>query len=528
MPRELTAVSTADACRDLAAAGATGLLRVTHPRGEGEVGFERGRIVSAASPGTGARVGDRLVDAGLLDRDVLTEALDAQAELEPGRRPRLGRLLVAADLVTPDAVRRVVLDQVVDAIFELTTWERAEFGFLPARPHDTPEVPLSVAVDQLLVEVARRRDDWEALARVIPDLGAVPRFREATSASTASLEPDEFAVLASVDGERTIRELAQDLGYGELEAARIVYALLLLGLIEVTRPVDEIGAALDDALSYEPPDDAWDEPGPPAARDPEGAPGPWDAPDTWADPPPGGSAEADTAGPAPDPRVGGAPPQASEPAPDRQLGAATQDAVGSAPDRQLGAATQDAVGSAPDAVRDDSDPGPPPADDDPARWAVEHEGRPLPAAPGAGSPDDRAGDADPSGSGDAPDDGGARDLSAFAELRAFTAGTPLDEATPPPPATPTPANHDPRPDAAADPGDDDAGSAPPRAPRPSPEGDVSEFLRELSRLALDEGGGDDAPQSPPGADGPSRRPTPRPAPQREEPRRRRRLFGRGD
>jgi hypothetical protein len=499
MPRELTAVSTADACRDLAAAGATGRLRVTHLRGDGEVGFERGRVVSATSPATGARIGDRLVSAGLLSEEALREVLHTQAELEPGRRPRLGRLLVAAGLVAPDAVRAVVEDQVIDAIFELTTWERATLEFLTASPHDTPEVPLSMAVDQLLVEVARRRDEWETLSRVIPDLGAVPRFREGTSASTAALEPDEFAVLASVDGERTIRELAEDLGYGEFEAARVIYALVLLGLVEVVRPVDEIGAALDDALAFEPPGGAR------------------------------GLAPDDTRE-APRPR--------------------------SAPDAAL--------------------PAHPPGDDETARWAVAHEGRPLPAAPEPPAPatdattsralaedapaseaptrrgepsegptaptDERS--AAPAGEGPTtptdersavpaeegpaapPDEGSDRGLSAFAELRAFTAGESVDDPAPPPPATPSTDAEGHLPGPPGDPGHD-AGTAP-RAPRPSPDGDVSEFLRELSRLALDDGGDDTPP--PPSSDAtPPARPSPRPhpAPQRDEPKKRRRLFGRG-
>jgi hypothetical protein len=69
-------------------------------------------------------------------------------------------------------------------------------------------------------------------------------------------------------GERSIRELAADLGYGEFEAARIVYGLALLGVLEVQLPEDEVGAALDEAFAYfAEPSVEDDEPGPAADED---------------------------------------------------------------------------------------------------------------------------------------------------------------------------------------------------------------------------------------------------------------------
>jgi hypothetical protein len=457
MHGELTATSTADVCRDLATSGSTGVLEVVHQRGDGRIVFERGRVVAASSPAPGARLGDRLVNAGIVDEDALAEVLRGQAGRSPGDRPRLGRLLVDAGLVTPDAVRLVVQEQVIDAVFELTTWAGARFEFAPTSPFDSPEVPLSVAVDQLLVEVARRRSEWDALSQVIPDLGAVPRFREGANPSSASLEPDEFAVLASVDGHRSVRELAEDLGYGEFEAARVIYALVLLGQVEVTRPVDEIGAAFDEALHADPGEDL-------------------------------ASFDLDT----------------PEPPPDLPLDSAD--------------------------IID--------------RWAVEHEGTIFPAAP---EPTEEPATSEP-GEVD-PSEG----FAAFAELRDFSSGSDrTDDAGPPraagPPSAPAAGSEATAPagDAADAGGEEaagesaaDAATSRPGTPRPrhgaAPSGDVSEFLRELSRLALDDEAEEPPPprrsSAAPRADGApdGDRPTPprREPPGRPDAKRKRRLFGRG-
>jgi hypothetical protein len=451
MHGELTSTSTAGACRDLSSAGATGVLEVVHARGAGRIVFERGRVVSASSPTPGPRLGDRLVNAGLVQEDALASVLRRQGERAPQDRPRLGRLLVDEGLVTPDAVRLVVQEQVIDAVFELTSWDRGRFTFSPTMPEDTPEVPLSVVVDQLLVEVARRRDEWEALSRVIPDLNAVPRFREGASGSNASLEPDEFAVLASVDGDRSVRELAEDLGYGEFEAARVIYALILLGQVEMARPVDEIGAALDDAMRFDP--------------------------------------------------------HVVTPEFDLDLDMVDGQVTGEAApaDADLGPAT----------------------DDSHDRWAVENEGTIIPAEPDPVGTEDE----------DTPEEDEEPDgFAAFAELRAFMDDEDLAD-TPPPGRPPAPADGEPP--APQPPADAPEPPAPAPTPRPRPAGsgggDVSEFLRELSRLALDDEPVEKAaPSPPPRDDAPAPKPPPAPrspssrdASGRDEPKRKRRLFGRG-
>jgi hypothetical protein len=248
MRGDLSETSAADACRDLARRAATGALALQGPDGPGRILFVDGRLIAAVSPTPRARLGDRLVGAGLLDDDALTTALRLQAD-DPGST-RLGALLVGRGLVRHDAVRLFVQEQLLDAVFEIIGWRYGTFEFVEGRGAEIPEVPLELSVDDALVEVSRRQQEWDELSQLIPDLEAVPAFSSAAASAAAALEPDEFAVLASVDGERSIRELAADLGYGEFEAARIVYGLALLGVLEVQLPEDEVGAALDEAFAY--------------------------------------------------------------------------------------------------------------------------------------------------------------------------------------------------------------------------------------------------------------------------------------
>ena len=232
--------SVSDLCRGLAEAGSTGELVLESPDGDGRIGFRDGRVRSASSPAPSARLGDRLVNAALLTQDELDRALERQAG--SSERTKLGAILVDEDLVSRDAIRVFVQEQILDAVFELMSWRQGTYEFQRGATADD-KLPVDIPVDQLLVEVSRRQSEWDQIERVLPDLDMVPDFRSGGSSADAALEPDEFAMLASVDGQRSIRDQAAHLGYSEFEAARIVYGLILIGVIGVREPDEDTEAA---------------------------------------------------------------------------------------------------------------------------------------------------------------------------------------------------------------------------------------------------------------------------------------------
>ncbi len=495
MRGDLVEKTAADVCRELAASEASGVLAIEGPDGPGRVVFAAGRIIAAVSPAPRARLGDRLVGAGELDPDDLASALRSQDE--SGQNPRLGALLVERGLVRPDAVRVFVQEQVLDALFEIIRWRYGAFMFTADDGSGSTGIPLSLIVDDALVEVARRQQEWQQLSRVIPDLEAIPNFRQGAASASASLEPDEFAVLASVDGERSIRSLASDLGYGEFEAARIVYGLSLLGVVDVRLPRDAIGAALEDALAFGPtdrdespedhPSDAGDAP-----DDDERSSaqvydiGASDEPDVWVshpddDPTP----DVGPAAPPPRPAASTAMPDffATPPSGPRTTQQPPRDADGDSDPPGDDGTTLDITFDVPEPSPDTHRQRPEPPEVSPADafsqfYADDARDAGPPRGATEGTTDTAAGRG---GAGD-PDDGA-------------TIGEEADpEGVPPPPA-----------------------------PQRGDDKDVSEFMRELSRLYLDQ----------PGKDSPSRPKPPKadpPAPSKDQDsgkKKRRGLFGRG-
>ena len=91
-----------------------------------EIGFHDGKIVGAWAPGH-RKLGDLLVEAGLLDSDRLEAALEVQQRSEPPRS--LGRILVESGAIRRDQIHHVVREQVKTTVFDLVTWRQGHFHF---------------------------------------------------------------------------------------------------------------------------------------------------------------------------------------------------------------------------------------------------------------------------------------------------------------------------------------------------------------------------------------------------------------
>ena len=118
-------------------------------------------------------------------------------------------------------------------LFTLLGWSEGEFSFSPNI--DAPEQSISLSTEQMLLEGARQAEQWEDIKDVISSTDVVFTISTSGSTDTVSLKPIEWQVLAQVNGERSVIEIAEILGLHEFEVARIIFSLTIAGLLhEVT------------------------------------------------------------------------------------------------------------------------------------------------------------------------------------------------------------------------------------------------------------------------------------------------------
>jgi len=213
----------------------SGVLRVTSELRQtaGTVSFERGGVVAATLGREPQPIGARLVRQGKISADELARALSLQ---HSGDSRRLGDILVAAGAIARRELDRQLKAQIEEAIFELLGWSEGYFRFEDGAPCEgVVEAPVRIPTEGLLMEAARRSDEWSRIEDKVPHLRVVPRLPPADAAAGERLDltPLEWEVLAAVDGERDLHALAAALGRSEFDVARTVYTLTAAGVIVV-------------------------------------------------------------------------------------------------------------------------------------------------------------------------------------------------------------------------------------------------------------------------------------------------------
>jgi tetratricopeptide (TPR) repeat protein len=213
----------------------TGALRVTSSvrDNEGVVLFDHGRIVSAEIRSSPTPLGEMLVRAGRIAPEELAAARQQQ---QAGDRRRLGELLVASGAIGARELERQVRLQIETVVFELMSWHEGFFSFEERDVSEAArEATVQVSTESLLMEGARRIDEWSRMADKLPTLEVVPVLAavEDDHATSLDLLPSEWELLAAIDGVSDVRGIAASLGRSEFDVAKVVYGLVTTGVVAV-------------------------------------------------------------------------------------------------------------------------------------------------------------------------------------------------------------------------------------------------------------------------------------------------------
>lgn len=160
-----------DVLRQAAADRVTGRVVIDCPGGAGPVSvwLRDGWIVSATAPGVRARLGGRLVAAHLISGEQLADALQRQCH-DP-EAPRLGEVLRELELVDEATLGQVLREQTIDSIAVAIGGPDSAWLTTPDETGDE-DVGVHDHVENLLVEAARRLDEWHAISAVLESLDA--------------------------------------------------------------------------------------------------------------------------------------------------------------------------------------------------------------------------------------------------------------------------------------------------------------------------------------------------------------------
>jgi len=217
----------------------TGVLRVTSDlrHNAGTIYFEDGTIIFAEIRSNPHPLGALLLRTGKITEADLERARDMQQRQGDSRR--LGEILVSLGALTRRELQRQVRFQIEEVVFEVMSWREGYFSFTEGPLSDVAtETAVRIPTEALLMEGARRIDEWSRIESRIPHLGVVPMLAPPQEGGEGELDllPPEWEMLAMIDGARDVRAIAAELGRSEFEVAKTLFGLDSAGIVVLADP----------------------------------------------------------------------------------------------------------------------------------------------------------------------------------------------------------------------------------------------------------------------------------------------------
>ncbi|MDX6224672.1 MAG: hypothetical protein QOE64_1048 [Frankiales bacterium] len=205
----------------------------------GVVHFAGGAVTGGSPDLSRLALVRRLVGAGYVDDAGLTDALEA-VKADPSLSPI--RALLQAGALEEEDLHDVAREQAVDTVYDLLRWPEGDFAFEVDEP-DPDSVGLSLPVDEVVTEARARLESWTQLAASVPSPDTVLALPMNPSGEPA-LSREEWALLALVDGRRTVGDLVTLTGRGQFGVVNALADLLNRGLLVVRGTDDGVDALL--------------------------------------------------------------------------------------------------------------------------------------------------------------------------------------------------------------------------------------------------------------------------------------------
>ena len=230
MRGDLEQIRLTDVLQTLTLSKMEGVLRLRNPLQEQRVYYSAGHVqMRAPHRHVLRRLGQSLLRAGLVDAEILRSALTEQRRTGAP----LGQILVREGSVRQEHLDEALAAQASEDLFALFTWHHGSFEFFRAdelaEDADPTRDPCPrFEVHSLLLEVARRQDEWDRILADLQSLDEVPALQQELPDDACGAQT---VVVDSLDGRSTYRQLAEKTSLGLFEFARGARELAAAGVI---------------------------------------------------------------------------------------------------------------------------------------------------------------------------------------------------------------------------------------------------------------------------------------------------------
>jgi uncharacterized protein DUF4388 len=211
-----------------------------HLRSDGErfgvVYFDHGRLVGAQEQDRDAlTLGNVLQQLQMANQQQMDHVYQMQVRDVLGKR--IGERLIDLGIISTQQLERALRTQTLWTVRELALWKSGAYAFHAGEHMPQDITAPHIEVTATVMEALRYLHEWESLEHVLPD-----GMRTSLSMSSdppidhnLQFHPAAWRIISRVNSHRTVRRIATSLRTPELDVARLVGTLVREGLLTPRR-----------------------------------------------------------------------------------------------------------------------------------------------------------------------------------------------------------------------------------------------------------------------------------------------------
>jgi tetratricopeptide (TPR) repeat protein len=205
----------------------TGCLALADRHNFGTIYFEEGHIVYAAIVNRRDRLGDILLRSGKITGAQLDAAIARQ---EGDREHKLGEILVELGSLRLEDLESYMRLQIEEAVYYLFTWTSGTFNFEAGVRPEQEDFLVRINPEYLLLEGARRVDEWSQIEKKIPSFDLIFSVDPAHIGESApELSGEQRRLVPLLDGSRDVQAVIDASGLVEFEVGKALFGLITAG-----------------------------------------------------------------------------------------------------------------------------------------------------------------------------------------------------------------------------------------------------------------------------------------------------------
>ncbi|MFH1421890.1 MAG: DUF4388 domain-containing protein [Planctomycetota bacterium] len=234
-------IDLANMIQALSFAGREGVLRVWTVGRKIEIHITKSGIrLLCSDTAKHTLLGQLLIDSGVVTTQQLEQAVSKQKETSG----RIGSVLVDLGFITKDEIVKCVKTQVQQELCDMFMWKSGTFEFEPLTESRANNyaldselgIPLTFETEAILLEAARKADEWERLSQELETSSAV-FCRAENIRSVPDLSPLGFAekdatrILLFLENPAAVDEIVHCTSLKKAIACRLIAYLVLEGYV---------------------------------------------------------------------------------------------------------------------------------------------------------------------------------------------------------------------------------------------------------------------------------------------------------